>query len=154
MKLKKTETDDAVSPVVGVMLMLVVTIVIAALVAAFASGLGSETSATPNALFSVEYEAITDYPQTAIITWNHKGGDTLDPNGFNLVFEEYGMVRTYSLSDGTNAITIMPNGGVSTGSKIIFNGTATNDLMYGQTTWSFIDKNTGNKIATGSLYIS
>ena len=153
MKLKKTETDDAVSPVVGVMLMLVVTIVIAALVAAFASGLGSETSATPNALFSVEYEAINTVP-TAIITWNHKGGDTLDPNGFNLVFEEYGMVRTYSLSDGTNAITIMPNGGVSTGSKIIFNGTATNDLMYGQTTWSFIDKNTGNKIATGSLYIS
>ena len=36
--LKKKE--DAVSPVIGVMLMLVVTIVIAAVVAAFASGMG------------------------------------------------------------------------------------------------------------------
>ena len=38
--MKKTEQkDDAVSPVVGVMLMLVVTIIIAAVVAAFAGGL-------------------------------------------------------------------------------------------------------------------
>ena len=39
--LKKKE--DAVSPVIGVMLMLVVTIVIAAVVAAFAGGLATET---------------------------------------------------------------------------------------------------------------
>ena len=43
--LKKKE--DAVSPVIGVMLMLVVTIVIAAVVAAFAGGLATETEATP-----------------------------------------------------------------------------------------------------------
>ena len=42
MKLKKTETDDAVSPVVGVMLMLVVTILVAAVVTTFATGLTSE----------------------------------------------------------------------------------------------------------------
>ena len=39
--------EDAVSPVIGVMLMLVVTIVIAAVVAAFAGGLATETEATP-----------------------------------------------------------------------------------------------------------
>jgi hypothetical protein len=41
--------DDAVSPVVGVMLMLVVTIVIAAMVSAFAGGLGSNQEKVPQA---------------------------------------------------------------------------------------------------------
>ena len=43
--LKKKE--DAVSPVIGVMLMLVVTIVIAAVVAAFATGLGGDVDMAP-----------------------------------------------------------------------------------------------------------
>lgn len=47
--------NDAVSPVVGVMLMLVVTIIIAALVSAFAGGLGSSTEQTPVITFSVDY---------------------------------------------------------------------------------------------------
>lgn len=37
--IREKRTNDAVSPVVGVMLMLVVTIIIAALVSSFASGL-------------------------------------------------------------------------------------------------------------------
>jgi hypothetical protein len=43
----RTGRDSAVSPVVGVMLMLVVTIIIAAVVSAFAGGLGSDQSKTP-----------------------------------------------------------------------------------------------------------
>lgn len=50
----RTHTD-AVSPVVGVMLMLVVTIVIAAIVSAFAGGLQSNTQKTPNAQISAHY---------------------------------------------------------------------------------------------------
>lgn len=48
-------SDDAVSPVVGVMLMLVVTIIIAALVSSFAGGLGTSTEATPTVAFTVDY---------------------------------------------------------------------------------------------------
>ena len=48
-------SDDAVSPVVGVMLMLVVTIIIAALVSSFAGGLGASTEATPTVAFTVDY---------------------------------------------------------------------------------------------------
>ena len=39
--------EDAVSPVIGVMLMLVVTIVIAAVVAAFAGGIATDSEPTP-----------------------------------------------------------------------------------------------------------
>ena len=49
--LKKKE--DAVSPVIGVMLMLVVTIVIAAVVAAFASGMGADVDMAPTAALDV-----------------------------------------------------------------------------------------------------
>ena len=50
----KERNEDAVSPVIGVMLMLVVTIVIAAVVAAFAGGLATETEATPITVLDVD----------------------------------------------------------------------------------------------------
>lgn len=50
----KKQNEDAVSPVIGVMLMLVVTIIIAAVVAAFASGLGGDVEAAPAAILDVD----------------------------------------------------------------------------------------------------
>lgn len=51
----KQEKENAVSPVVGVMLMLVVTIIIAALVSSFAGGLGTTTETQPMITFTTEY---------------------------------------------------------------------------------------------------
>ncbi|NQS74681.1 MAG: type IV pilin N-terminal domain-containing protein [Methanoculleus sp.] len=47
------ERDDAVSPVIGVMLMLVVTIIIAAVVSTFAGGIMTSQEPTPSASFDV-----------------------------------------------------------------------------------------------------
>ena len=47
------KSEDAVSPVIGVMLLLVVTIVIAAVVAVFASGVGSEAEPAPTTVLDV-----------------------------------------------------------------------------------------------------
>ena len=46
--------EDAVSPVIGVMLMLVVTIVIAAVVAAFAGGIATDTEPTPSVVLNAD----------------------------------------------------------------------------------------------------
>ena len=47
--------DDAVSPVIGVMLLLVVTVVIAAVVVTFGTGLaGDSTATTPMALYEAD----------------------------------------------------------------------------------------------------
>jgi archaeal type IV pilus assembly protein PilA len=68
----RTKTyETAVSPVVGVMLMLVVTIIIAAVVSAFAGGLGAESKKTPQMTFSASYS------QAGGLTLFHSGGDTL-----------------------------------------------------------------------------
>ena len=53
----KERKEDAVSPVIGVMLMLVVTIVIAAVVAAFAGGLGSDVEMAPTAALDIDAHA-------------------------------------------------------------------------------------------------
>lgn len=47
--------DDAVSPVVGVMLMLVVTVIIAAMVVGFSSGLAEDVEKAPSAVLDVQY---------------------------------------------------------------------------------------------------
>jgi len=64
--------DEAVSPVVGVMLMLVVTIIIAAVVSGFAGGLAGSTSK------SAQVSIKADYSQSSGLTINHMGGDVIN----------------------------------------------------------------------------
>lgn len=59
--MKTMKEENAVSPVVGVMLMLVVTIIIAALVSTFAGGLGGEVQVTPTAVLGVNDYTLTYY---------------------------------------------------------------------------------------------
>ena len=66
--------DDAVSPVIGVMLMLVVTIVIAAVVAAFAGGLATETESAPVAVLDADVYAKSGNPS---LTLRSLSGDAL-----------------------------------------------------------------------------
>ena len=63
---KKAHKDDAVSPVIGVMLMLVVTIVIAAVVAAFASGLGTDMESAPTVVLDANVYSNGDVKLTSL----------------------------------------------------------------------------------------
>jgi flagellin-like protein len=60
MRLKQLfEEDDAVSPVIGVILMVAITVILAAVIATFVLGLGEQISETsPNASFSFEYNDV------------------------------------------------------------------------------------------------
>lgn len=91
--MKKTEQkEDAVSPVVGVMLMLVVTIIIAAVVAAFAGGLATSTETAPNAVLDVQIFSAADVGGTMAIasapdiTIDHLGGDPVDTGDLEMKF--------------------------------------------------------------------
>ena len=87
MTLKKS--DDAVSPVIGVMLMLVVTVVIAAAVTIFATGVVGETEVAPVAaldvkiLSSVEALEGMNGPELFI---THLSGDSVDTKDIELRF--------------------------------------------------------------------
>lgn len=67
------EDERAVSPVIGVILMIAITVVIAAVVAAFAYGIIGGVSKSPNSALVVE-DAQVDSTNVTII---HHGGDTI-----------------------------------------------------------------------------
>ena len=89
------KSDDAVSPVIGVMLMLVITVVIAGVVSAFGTGLVGNTEAAPSVVLDVEiinYDKALDGskfgddlcgPDFRI---THLSGDTLDTGDIELRF--------------------------------------------------------------------
>ncbi|HJJ30743.1 MAG TPA: type IV pilin [Methanocorpusculum sp.] len=91
--MKRTEKDDAVSPVVGVMLMLVVTIIIAAVVAAFATGLAPSVSTAPFASMTVDVKA--NETQATDVLLYHNSGDGLPTKDLKLTFAWTGTDGNY-----------------------------------------------------------
>ena len=69
--------DDAVSPVIGVILMVAITVILAAVIGTFVLGLGDQVQTTaPNAQFSFEY----DSAEAGNLTVTHEGGDGIASN--------------------------------------------------------------------------
>ena len=95
--------EDAASPVIGVMLMLVVTVVIAAVIAGFATGMaGDSTATTPMALLEVDNPQLTgEYLNTFDIV--HKGGD-------EMILENIQIVVTPTGGDNTGIGLVLKGG--------------------------------------------
>lgn len=70
------ERDAAVSPVVGVMLMLVVTVIIAAVVSSFASGMADDEAKAPDAQIGFVGPVLTTGFQG--LEFEHLGGEPVD----------------------------------------------------------------------------
>jgi flagellin-like protein len=69
--------DDAVSPVIGVILMVAITVILAAVIGTFVLGLGDQVQSTaPQASFSFDYTGSA----AADVTITHDGGDAI-PQG-------------------------------------------------------------------------
>jgi len=73
---------EATSPVIGVMLMLVVTIIVAAAVSAYAGGMVSDQEETPTAQLDVQLKTEGSYPKLVI---THHGGDPLDTSELKII---------------------------------------------------------------------
>lgn len=83
------KSDDAVSPVIGVMLMIVIVVIIAAVVTAFATGMMSETEAAPVAALDVEIlnsEASLSDVRGPELFITHRSGDAVDTKDIELQF--------------------------------------------------------------------
>jgi flagellin-like protein len=110
MNIKKLFTDDesAVSPVIGVILMVAITVILAAVIASFVLGLGDSVSNTaPQASFTFDYDESSSTTTNQLandgggtdgeLTITHDGGDTI--NGQRL-----------EVTDGTDTISPTPFG--------------------------------------------
>ena len=82
--------EDAASPVIGVMLMLVVTVVIAAVITVFATGMaGDSTATTPMALLEADNLQVSgnNLKSFDIV---HKGGDEMSLENLQVTLEQIG----------------------------------------------------------------
>lgn len=118
MKFRKDE--EAVSPVIGVILMVAITVILAAVIAAFVFGMGTPTQA-PQASIVITSTSTT----TSNITLTHRGGDSID------------LFKTKAIIDGVNSSqhnTINLLNGVSTqffavGDNLILNPSTGNNYQ-------------------------
>lgn len=118
--------DSAVSPVVGVMLMLVVTIIIAAVVSAFSGGVASDQHKTPQATIKVKsvIDSIggTTDPDTYALTYpsgytaanglmfENTGGDTFSLNDIDVQLQYQDTKYTLRPDDKLRTTSILPAG--------------------------------------------
>jgi flagellin-like protein len=112
MQLKQLLTDDdAVSPVIGVILMVAITVILAAVIGTFVLGLGDQVSqTTPSASFQFNYNAgASDELEIA-----HNGGDTLQQSEVNVTITG----ATTAGSDDVNQTTNWGDFPGSSGSEI------------------------------------
>ena len=75
MKFKQLFTDNkAVSPVIGVILMVAITVILAAVIGTFVLGLGDQVSeSAPQAQFTFDYDSTNNE-----LTVTHDGGDAIE----------------------------------------------------------------------------
>jgi FlaG/FlaF family flagellin (archaellin) len=84
-KHRRIEREHAVSPVVGVMLMLVVTIIIAAVVSAFAGGLTTGKEKAPQVSLETHIQLHGGMMGGTQMTIKHLGGDPINTRNVKLV---------------------------------------------------------------------
>ena len=162
--------DRAVSPVVGVMLMLSVTVLIAAIVSTYAGGLSGGTEKSPQS----SIRAVPDLLQHRIY-FEHNGGDPFMISSVQVVLREHDNKTAITLTDAKssrvqnftevgirdlNTDTTIQAGDTfyleSVGWKAdeqwmrFGNINLTRDQKI---TWLIVDKESGKTISTGSFYI-
>jgi flagellin-like protein len=91
--------DDAVSPVIGVILMVAITVILAAVIASFVLGLGETAGqTTPQASWSFDYDSSgisgtydgslsTSSPDNAL-TITHDGGDSIEDSRLSVTDDD------------------------------------------------------------------
>ena len=103
MRLKQLfEDDDAVSPVIGVILMVAITVILAAVIASFVLGLGNQAQqGAPTTTIGMQYEQVDENPDSGDKNWgvlkvSHDGGDSISNqelyvrgSGFNASGQRY-----------------------------------------------------------------
>ncbi|MBE6506497.1 MAG: type IV pilin [Methanocorpusculum parvum] len=163
--------EDAVSPVIGVMLMLVVTLVIAAVVTAFATGMaGDSTATTPMALFEAGNQQVVsgsvgDRQTYLLQTFDlvHKGGDEIELENIKVVIDPKGGMASYGIMvvKTKSDLTVPGKTGddvvLSTGDRIRIKLNTGSDHEKSETgslvKWTLSDTRTNGVIAKGEFVV-
>ena len=123
-----TDDDRGVSPVIGVILMVAITVILAAVIGAFVLGLGDQVSTqAPQASIGFSFDGNN-------VTLAHEGGDNLDKStievtmGGKLLYDDSGLNSNSTNTDDTAPDTDTWSDTISTGDELTIpvNATPTN----------------------------
>ena len=115
--IKLRENEEAVSPVIGVILMVAITVILAAVIAAFVFGMGSSVQSTKNV-------AVTAQQQGPNIVITYQGGaDAQSVKYLAFSIADQGRVYSKDETGDTTASTSDAGGSVSVGTSWKFTGT-------------------------------
>ncbi|MXR52317.1 type IV pilin [Halovenus sp. WSH3] len=143
MKLKQLfKDDDAVSPVIGVILMVAITVILAAVIATFVLGLGEQVSSTtPNANFNGDFAGNSSYTVSAgagtsdvsaenstVIEITHTSGPTIEAGSLSLAGDASNL-QINATEKGINPA----NEDMSAGDTIVVYGTSPEPVSQGDT---------------------
>jgi len=117
MEFKQLFDDDrAVSPVIGVILMVAITVILAAVIGTFVLGLGDQVqSTTPQASFGFDQGTETiDTEDFTAVTVTHETGDTIDAADLSLSVNGE---TAYGVDDAGNVEALFDSGDISAGTS-------------------------------------
>jgi flagellin-like protein len=125
MQFKKLLTEDrAVSPVIGVILMVAITVILAAVIGTFVLGLGDQVSeSAPQASFSFDFEADGDFDggtgaSADYVNVTHEGGETLEASNIGVEGDDGGLTDSSAFSGTISAGDTGVYTGVNSGETI------------------------------------
>jgi flagellin-like protein len=78
--------DDAVSPVIGVILMVAITVILAAVIASFVLGLGDQNNPAPTVNFEFSYDSTAGSDGEVVVT--HGDGDEVNSDNLYIRGEQ------------------------------------------------------------------
>ena len=161
-------TEDAVSPVIGVMLMIVITVVIAGVITAFATGMTEDsTTTTPMALFEADNYQVGDDRKLKSFDLVHKGGDEVSLENVQIMLEpgasgQGGMGIILIKTAGTDVKTTSGNPVLYTGNRIKISVDTNNNVAFNAdddifssspVKWTLSDTRTNGVIAKGEFIV-
>lgn len=160
--------DDAVSPVVGVMLMVVITVVIAAVIAVFASGmLGEDTVSDPVLLVDIGNLELRRGSLSPVALSSveiiHKGGDSVPLETLEISLVGTGQYITNYYTGGKE-VTVVGKTASGSNPVVVEPGDILKinipsgkiDHEYGSTekvTWALYNVRTGTTLANGAFVV-
>ncbi|USZ68334.1 type IV pilin N-terminal domain-containing protein [Halorussus salilacus] len=113
------DEERAVSPVIGVILMVAITVILAAVIGTFVLGLGDRVGqSSPNANFGFDYSAGNDI----VVEVTHDGGDSVEANQVNVSVGGADVYADGELVDDSGENSSSWSGDITAGDSIYVDG--------------------------------
>ena len=136
------KNEEAVSPVIGVILMVAITVILAAVIAAFVFGIGGTQEKAPTSSI-----VVANNPDTGEVDYKitHKGGDSMKGGDYKLSVVGIGVSPAY--------ITSASGSDLAVGHQISVNVTTANtSVTYTLTNSSLTNATAAGLLTTGTKY--